>query len=78
MLAATGLDAVKNYQLFTADQVWTLLVGLVTAFAFAALSIRFLLNYVQKHNFTVFGVYRVIVVGLVVLLVFTAAHAFGL
>jgi undecaprenyl-diphosphatase len=68
MLAATGLDVVKNYQLFSPNQAWTLLVGLVTAFAFAALSIRFLLNYVQKHNFTMFGVYRVILVGLVVLL----------
>ena len=44
-------------------------VGLVTAFIVSVLAIKFLVGYVKKHDFTAFGVYR-IVVGIVVLVYF--------
>jgi undecaprenyl-diphosphatase len=44
-----------------------LIVGSVTAFVVSLWVIRFLLNYVKKHDFKVFGYYR-IVLGLLVLL----------
>ena len=46
---------------------WLLLgIGLVTAFIVSIFSIKFLVNYVKKNDFTAFGIYR-IVLGIVVL-----------
>jgi undecaprenyl-diphosphatase len=60
MLAATGLDLVKSYKLFTSSQFLVLGVGFIVAFITAILTIKFLLNFIKKHDFTVFGVYRII------------------
>ncbi|MFA7286700.1 MAG: undecaprenyl-diphosphatase UppP [Patescibacteria group bacterium] len=57
--AASMLDIVKNYELFTRANVDLLVVGFVTAFIVALLSIRWLLHYVAKNDFTVFGYYRI-------------------
>lgn len=61
MLAATGLDLVKNASLFSMDQFSALAVGFVTAFVVAILSIGFLLRYIRNHNFIPFGIYRIAV-----------------
>ena len=45
-----------------------LLVGCVVAFVVSLLAIRFLMDYVKRHNFKIFGVYR-IVLGVIVLAV---------
>ena len=47
---------------------WTvLLIGCVTAFAVSWVTVRFLMEFVKKHSFAPFGVYR-IVLGVVVLI----------
>jgi undecaprenyl-diphosphatase len=46
-----------------------LIVGSLIAFAVSMVAIKFLMSFVKKHSFTPFGVYR-IVLGVVVLLVF--------
>ncbi len=61
MLAASGLDVLKNYSKFSTDQFGVLLVGFIVAFITATFSIKFLLRYIQKHNFIPFGVYRIVV-----------------
>lgn len=61
MLAATGLDVVKNASSFSLNDVTTLGVGFVTAFFVAVLSIRFLLSFVRSRSFVVFGIYRIVV-----------------
>ena len=43
-----------------------LLIGLVVAFAVSLLAIRFLMNFVKKHNFKVFGWYRIVLGALVI------------
>jgi undecaprenyl-diphosphatase len=60
MLAATGLDLVKNASVFSMNQFGTLAIGFITSFVVAYFSIKFLLSYIQKHNFIPFGVYRII------------------
>ena len=45
-----------------------LLVGCVVAFAVSLAAIRFLMDYVKRHDFKFFGVYR-IVLGAIVLAV---------
>ncbi len=69
MLAAAGLDLVKNYEQFSSSQFSVLAVGFVGAFVTALFVIRYLLQYIQKHTFTVFGIYRIIL-ALVWLLLF--------
>ena len=44
-------------------------VGLIVAFIVSVLAIKFLVGYVKKHDFTAFGIYRIIV-GAVVLIYF--------
>lgn len=61
MVAATALDLWKNAGVFTSSQTGVLLVGGVTSFGVALFSIRFLLRYIERHDFTAFGVYRLAV-----------------
>ncbi|WP_192937881.1 undecaprenyl-diphosphate phosphatase [Latilactobacillus graminis] len=51
---------------FTGDQSLILLVGMVVSFIVSVISIKFLMDYIQKHDFKVFGWYRIIL-GLLVL-----------
>ena len=56
---------------FTGGELVILVVGCVVAFLVSLVAIRFLMNYVKNHSFTVFGWYR-IVLGVIVLGVFVA------
>ncbi len=60
MCAATGLDLLKNAAHFSRGEADVLLVGFIVSFIVALLSIKFLLVYIQKHNFIPFGVYRIV------------------
>ncbi len=67
MAAASGLDLLKNDFSFNNSE-WTLLgVGFVSAFITALLAVRFFLKYIEKHSFTAFGWYRIII-GIIILL----------
>ena len=54
---------------FTGMEVAILLTGMIVAFVVSILVIKFLMGYIKKHDFKVFGWYR-IVLGIVVLLYF--------
>lgn len=73
MLGASGLKAVKYVAggnlAFTGVEWMVLLVGTLVAFVVSLLTIRLLVKFVQRHDFKVFGVYR-IVLGLLVLAYF--------
>lgn len=69
MFAATALDIYKSRDMITQGGVLSLFVGTVLAFIFAMLAVKFLVNYVKKHDFTAFGVYRIILAILFWLLV---------
>jgi undecaprenyl-diphosphatase len=61
MLAATGLDLVMSSSSFRVDQLMLLGVGLAVSFCVAILSVKFLLHYIQRHDFVAFGIYRIVV-----------------
>ncbi|MBL7196953.1 MAG: undecaprenyl-diphosphatase UppP [Candidatus Omnitrophica bacterium] len=61
MLAATALDLFKNASAFTVDQFAFLTVGFLVSFIVAVLSIKFLLMFIRKHSFIVFGIYRILI-----------------
>ena len=58
-----GASALKLFKFFlegnalTGNEVIVLLVGCVVAFLVSMLAIRFLMDYVKRHTFTVFGWY---------------------
>ena len=70
MFGASLLKIVKHGFGFTAFQVFELLFGMAVSFAVAVCTIRFLMKYIRKNDFTVFGYYR-IVLGIIVLIWFT-------
>ena len=68
MFGASALKLLKFGIHYTPEEVGILSVGLISAFVVSILAIRFLVGYIKKHDFTVFGWYR-IVLGAAVILV---------
>lgn len=70
MFGASLLKLFKFFKaghVFVGNQLAILLVGMVVSFIVAYLSIKFLLKYVQTHDFKPFGWYR-IVLGIIVII----------
>ncbi len=66
MLGASLLKLLKFGLDFTALEAAILIIGMVVAFAVSMFVIKFLMDYIKKHDFKVFGWYR-IVLGIIVL-----------
>lgn len=69
MLGASLLKIVKFGFEFTSTEAAILVTGMVSAFVVSVIVIRFLMGYIKKHDFKVFGWYR-IVLGTAVLMYF--------
>lgn len=69
MLGASLLKLLKFGFAFTGAEAVILLVGMAVAFIVSVIVIRFLMGYIKKHDFKVFGWYR-IVLGILVLAYF--------
>lgn len=69
MLGASLLKLLKFGFSFSGNETMILLVGMISAFLVSVLVIRFLMGYIKKHDFKVFGWYRILL-GLVVLAYF--------
>lgn len=59
MLGASLLKIVKFGFAFTGNEIVILAVGMVVAFAVSVAVIRFLMGYIKKHDFKIFGWYRI-------------------
>ncbi|MDR0889248.1 MAG: undecaprenyl-diphosphate phosphatase [Oscillospiraceae bacterium] len=69
MFGASLLKLMKFGFAFSSTELAVLLLGMLVAFAVSILAIKFLVGYIKKHDFSVFGWYR-IGLGLIVLLYF--------
>jgi undecaprenyl-diphosphatase len=72
MFGASGLKLVKfllEGNVLAGTELGILMIGTVSAFLVALLSVRFLMNYIKEHDFKAFGYYR-IGLGLLVLVYF--------
>ncbi len=69
MLGLSLIKVIKFGFSFSGAELVTLGVGTVVAFVVSILVIRFLMSYIKKHDFKVFGWYRIIL-GALVLLIF--------
>lgn len=69
MLGASLLKILKFIMaglVMTSLEVWMLIVGILVSFLVSLASIKFLMEFVRRHDFSLFGVYR-IVLGAIVL-----------
>jgi len=60
MFAASGLDIIKSNFSFTFHQYFILFIGFIGSFLVAILAVKFFLNFIKKHTFVLFGVYRIV------------------
>lgn len=60
MFGASLLKVLKFGLHFTGYEIFVLLLGMIVAFVVSVIAIKFLLNYIKKNDFKVFGVYRII------------------
>ena len=60
MFGASLLKLVKFGIAFTGFELTVLIVGMVVAFIVSVWAIKFLVGYIKKHDFKVFGWYRII------------------
>ena len=58
--AATGLDLVQSISSFSGANFISLGIGFLVSFIMATISIKFLLKFIQNHNFISFGIYRIL------------------
>lgn len=78
MCGASLLKLVKFMMMglsFTGTEIVILLAGCIVAFVVSILVIKFLMGYIKKHDFKVFGWYR-IVLGIIVLIYFACKSIF--
>lgn len=69
MFGASLLKILKFGSAFTGDEVVILFTGMIVAFGVSVLAIRFLTGYIKKHDFKIFGWYR-IALGIILLVYF--------
>lgn len=68
MLGASALKLLKFGLDFSGSEITVLLIGMIVAFAVSLFAIKFLMEYVKKHDFKVFGYYRIGLGALVLLI----------
>lgn len=69
MLGASLLKLLQFGFDFTGQEIVILFIGMITAFVSSILIIKFLMAYIKKHDFKIFGYYRIIL-GAAVLIYF--------
>ncbi|MFQ3544685.1 undecaprenyl-diphosphate phosphatase [Halobacillus rhizosphaerae] len=70
MLGASSLSLIKNFQYFTVEAFPFILIGFISAFLFALLSIRFFLKLINRIKLVPFAIYRVLLAAVIYLLYF--------
>ena len=68
MFGASLLKLLKFGFKFTGQELGLLLFGCLVSFVVSVFAIKFLMSYIKKHDFKVFGYYRIILGGLIVLI----------
>ena len=61
MVAAAGLDLMKSGGHFSMEEFYLLLMGFVSSFIVALLSIKWLIHFIKNHTFISFGIYRILI-----------------
>lgn len=67
MFGASFLKLVKFGFKFTGQELGLLLLGCVVSFIVSVFAIKFLMGYIKKHDFKVFGYYRIVLGSIIVI-----------
>lgn len=67
MFGASLVKLVKFGVHFTGAELGLLLLGCAVSFGISVLAIKFLMGYIKKHDFKVFGYYRIVLGALIIL-----------
>jgi undecaprenyl-diphosphatase len=70
MLAASLYDIYKSGIDFSKGEWGTIALGFIISFIVALIVVKWLINYVKNHSFSVFGWYRIVVGVLIFLIIF--------
>lgn len=74
MLAATGYKLFKHYKTtggFTSEEIKLLAIGNLVAFIVAIFAIKFFISLLKKHGFKIWGIYRIIVGIILLIMIYT-------
>jgi undecaprenyl-diphosphatase len=66
MAGAFAFDLYKNWSILKPDDLTNIALGFVVAFISAVFVVRYLLDYVSRHGFALFGWWRIMVGGLAI------------
>lgn len=61
IIIASAYDLIKEKSTIFNGDIYVLLIGFITSFIFAYISVKWLINFVSKHSLIVFGIYRIII-----------------
>ena len=64
MVAAIGYDLFKSYHFLTVEQFSWIILGMLISFIVAYITMRWFLMFIQRQGLIVFGVYRIALGGL--------------
>ena len=67
MFGASLLKLVKHGFGFTGSQWFYMVLGMIVAFLVSVYCINFLMRYIRKHSFALFGYYRIVLGGIVLI-----------
>ncbi|MEH7109144.1 undecaprenyl-diphosphate phosphatase [Bacillus sp. JJ1764] len=70
MVGASVLSLMKNWQYFTLETIPFFIVGFISAFIFALVSIRFFLKLINKIKLIPFAIYRIFLVFIIYIVYF--------
>lgn len=79
MLGASALKILKFIMdgfVATSDEILLLVIGMVVSFAVSLIAIKFLMDFVKRHDFKPFGIYR-IALGAIIILYFIIKNMQG-
>ncbi|HAW58705.1 MAG TPA: UDP-diphosphatase [Bacteroidales bacterium] len=68
MFAASAYKLIENYKSINSQNIPLLVFGNIIAFIIALLAIRTFINYLTRHGFRLFGWYRIVLGGLILIL----------
>lgn len=74
MLAATGYKLFKFYNQtggFSQNEIQQLLIGNIVAFIVALIAIKFFISFLKKYGFRIWGIYRIIIGIILLIMVYT-------
>ena len=63
MAGAFAYDLYKNWDVIQPDDVGSIALGFITAFICGVIVVKFLLGFVSRHGYALFGWWRIIVGG---------------